>query len=539
MPVEQIDRYEILSEIGRGGMATVYHARDPDGGDVAVKVLRREYLTDLGLRARFEREAETITALEHPAIVPLLSFGQYEEQLYLAMPYMPGGSLALRLGQGTLSAQTAGAVLQRIAAALDYAHEHGVVHRDLKPSNILFDGDDLACLADFGIALEATGGGGHGVVDGTPAYMSPEQCRPESNVDGRSDVYSLGVTLFHMLAGRPPFSGDTPLAILAQHIHQPPPDLRSLNADLPAALEPVLDKALAKETDARYQTAGALYAAYQQALDGPAAERETAKPSSPEPDAPAVEQPATDTLAVSSPVTTETVDSGRPLPAQILRLANEGRRWLARHFVIALALVSLLGVCCAVTAVMTIRVPAVLQALGVDAFSSHRTVVFLPVARADNVAGGASENAATPTPAVTPTPAYNLLLLYTREGITAINVSGENLSLSGLNFRRPAGEESGAAAFAADEWRGVAGPAVAALAPGDCLQLLHLDGSPANPQEPPPCDNLRGWLATRRQERLFFLPAASASAFEVRRGDELIGRCPLADEECRLIVPRP
>lgn len=538
MSVKQIDRYEILAEIGHGGMATVYHAHSPDGEDVAVKVLRREYLTDLGLRARFEREAQTVAALKHPAILPLLAFGQHREHLYLAMPYMPGGSLALRLQQGTLSPQEASAILSRIASALDHAHAQGLVHRDLKPSNILFDAEDQAHLADFGIALQTTAGSvGHAVIDGTPAYMSPEQCRPDADIDERSDVYSLGATLTQMLTGRPPFSGDTPLAILAQHVHHSPPALLSLNPNLPATLEPVINKALAKEPAARYQTAGALATAYHQALASPVAESEAAKALPGDPVAPAVEQPAAETLPDISGSPAEAATPIDSLHARAPRLADGARRWLDRHFVTALALVSLLGVLCAATAVMAIRVPAALQAWGAraDTSPSPTTAAFLPFVGIDDTD---AEAAAPPTDA-TPIPAPNLLLLYSTQGITAINASDETLSLNGVIFRRPAADGSGAAVFAANEWRGVAGRAISALSPRDCLQLLHLDGSSPNPEAPQGCNTLRGWLATRRQERLFFLPAPDVNAFEVLRGEQLIGRCTIADEECRLHIPRP
>lgn len=548
MTVERIGRYEIVANIGDGGMATVYRAREPGSErDLAVKVLRPEHLTDLGFRGRFQREAQTIAALQHPAIVPVLDFGQYHEQLYLVMPYMPGGSLALRLLQGPLSPEQALEVLERIAAALDDAHRHGVVHRDLKPSNILFDADGGAYLADFGIALQAADAGAGGdVIDGTPAYMSPEQCRPEADVDPRSDVYSLGVTLFQMLTGSPPFRGDTALAILTQHIYEPPPSLRSLNSDVPASLETVLQKALAKDPDARYQSAGALAVAYRSALDNPAAKQEAMDATEVEVVAPAPEV----TVAEDSPVKVQQWDEEGSAPGDglppVASLARKYGAWLADHFYVALALVSVLGIACAVAVMMVVRGPDALLAWGVGdgapsdlanaeqgsaAFSASATaMVYLP-----RIDAAARESGAEPTAEATPAP--NLLLLYSEEMATVVNVSGADLSLAGVSFRRVATESAGEAAFAADEWRGVAGNRVDALPAGDCLQLVRLGAGRTGPQKPEVCDTMRGWLGTSRRGSLFFLPEAGVDAFQVLRGDELLGTCAMADGECRLRLP--
>ncbi len=201
MSFDRIGRYEIKAELGRGGMATVFHAYDPRfKRDVAVKVLPREFLHDLTFRERFEREAQTIAALEHQAIVPVYDFGEEEGQPYLVMRYMPGGSLADRLAQGALSIQGVAQILTRLAPALDKAHSQGIIHRDLKPANILFDDEDNPYLSDFGIAklVEATAALTGSAIIGTPAYMSPEMAKGEE-VDGRSDVYGMAVLLFEML----------------------------------------------------------------------------------------------------------------------------------------------------------------------------------------------------------------------------------------------------------------------------------------------------------------------------------------------------
>ena len=176
MSSQTIGRYEIKRELGRGGMSTVFHANDPRfKRDVAIKVLPREFLHDPLFRARFEREAETIAALEHPGIVPVYDFGEDDGQLYLVMRYMGGGSLSDRLEKGPLSLTRTVSILQRIAPALDKAHGLGVVHRDLKSANILFDEDDNGFLSDFGIAkLTETSFGltGTGSMIGTPAFSA-------------------------------------------------------------------------------------------------------------------------------------------------------------------------------------------------------------------------------------------------------------------------------------------------------------------------------------------------------------------------------
>ena len=207
MEPQKFGRYEIKAEIGRGGMATVYHAYDPRfEREVALKVLPREMLHDPQFRTRFEREAKTIAMLEHPAIVPVYDFGEEDGQPYFVMRYMTGGSLSDRMKHGPMTIQEVAHLFERLAPALDEAHAKGIIHRDLKPGNILFDQYGEPYISDFGIAKIAatqTNVTGSAIV-GTPAYMSPEQAQGEG-IDGRSDIYGLGVILFEMLTGQQPY----------------------------------------------------------------------------------------------------------------------------------------------------------------------------------------------------------------------------------------------------------------------------------------------------------------------------------------------
>lgn len=256
-------RYQLIREIGRGGMATVFLARDPQlDADVAVKVLPRDFAHDAGFRTRFEREARAIAALrEHPAIVPIYDFGTQDGQPYLVMQYMRGGSLSDRLRDGPLSPATAARIIERIAGALQVAHDKGIVHRDLKPGNILFDQFDQAYLADFGIArlAEQTTTLTQGII-GTPAYMSPEQVDTAQTVDYRTDIYALGIILYEMLTGDTPFQADTPVKMMMAHVLQPTPRVRDANEAITPAVESVVARALAKEKTGRHASAAALSA---------------------------------------------------------------------------------------------------------------------------------------------------------------------------------------------------------------------------------------------------------------------------------------
>ncbi len=254
-----IGRYRIKAEIGRGGMSTVYLAHDPRfERDVAVKLLPHELLSHATFRRRFEREAKVVAALDHPAIVPVYDFGEQDGQPYLVMRFMTGGSLGDRLKQGAVSFKDAARIINRLAAALDEVHAHHVIHRDLKPSNILFDQRDEPYISDFGTAkfidaetkLTQTGG-----AVGTPAYMSPEQIQGEVVVDGRSDIYALGVILFEMLTGKHPYETNTPIGIALKHIFEPVPRILEAQPSLPAACQAILTRAMAKNREDRYPSA--------------------------------------------------------------------------------------------------------------------------------------------------------------------------------------------------------------------------------------------------------------------------------------------
>ncbi len=257
-----IGRYEVIQQLGQGGMAIVYLARDPSiKRQVAVKVLPRQFTFDPQFRTRFQREAEVIAALEHASIVPVYDFGEQEDQPFIVMRYMSGGTLADRLSSGALPIPEIATLYQRIASAVDYAHSKGVIHRDIKPGNILFDSEGVASLSDFGIAkiAEATAAfTGTGGIVGTPAYMSPEQALGEKNLDGRCDIYSLGVVLFEALSGELPFKADTPMGVAVAHINQPVPSLLERKPNLPVGFEAVIRKALDKDPSKRFQTADEL-----------------------------------------------------------------------------------------------------------------------------------------------------------------------------------------------------------------------------------------------------------------------------------------
>jgi eukaryotic-like serine/threonine-protein kinase len=251
------DRYVIVRELGRGGMATVYVADDTKyGRQVAIKVLRPDVARSIGAE-RFLREITIAARLSHPHIVPLVDSGEADGLLYYVSPYLKGGSLRDRLDDaGRLAVADVLRIAREVASGLDYVHRSGFVHRDVKPANILF-ADGLALLADFGVAHAYREHGFDvltegGVAVGTPAYMSPEQASGETNLESRSDEYSLACVVYEMLAGQPPFAGAGARATMARQVTEVPRSVRALRPETPSALDHALCKALAKDPQERF-----------------------------------------------------------------------------------------------------------------------------------------------------------------------------------------------------------------------------------------------------------------------------------------------
>jgi serine/threonine protein kinase len=273
MDLQRIGRYDIKSMIGQGGMSAVYLGYDPRSQrEVAIKILPPYYLHAAKFRERFEREALMIALLEHPAIVPVYDMGEEDGQPYIVMRYMSGGSLSDKLRRGPIPLRECMEMYLRLAPALDTAHARGVTHRDVKPDNLLFDKYDNVFLSDFGLArLRETIGFANisdGSVMGTPAYMSPEQIQGDREIDGRSDIYSMGVVLYQMLCGEVPFYGTTAASVMMMHMVNPVPQIHDQNKSLPLGIQTVLDTAMAKNPDDRYQTAGELARAIQAVTTG-------------------------------------------------------------------------------------------------------------------------------------------------------------------------------------------------------------------------------------------------------------------------------
>ncbi len=255
--------YEIEAEIGRGGMAVVYRARDLRlRRKVALKVLPPELAFREEVKSRFLREAEMAARLSHPHIVPIYSVDEAEGIVYFAMGLVEGESLAALLARDPRPpVALARRVLREVADALHYAHQAGVVHRDIKPDNVLIEhGTGRALVSDFGIARAAEGDQRltiTGIAVGTPAYMSPEQAMGEREVDGRADIYALGIVAYQMLAGELPFQATNTPSMLMKHLSERPRPLSQLRADLPANLVYAVERALAKGRNERWPTAEA------------------------------------------------------------------------------------------------------------------------------------------------------------------------------------------------------------------------------------------------------------------------------------------
>ncbi|MBK9051032.1 MAG: protein kinase [Chloroflexi bacterium] len=256
---QQIGQYTITHLLGQGGMGAVYAAAQPAvNRTVAIKFLLGDDVSELTLQ-RFMREVRIISALEHPYILPVYDYGEWENQPYIVMRYMTGGTLREKMMKQTMNLDETLKVLDQIAAALDYAHEKGIIHRDLKPANIFMDERGNGFLADFGLAKTVEGSEDltrtRDGIAGTPAYMAPEQVRGDK-LDGRTDVYALAVMAYEALIGQLPYMGATALDMALAHVNQPVPQIREVMPDLPAAAAQTLQQALSKNRDERPDRAG-------------------------------------------------------------------------------------------------------------------------------------------------------------------------------------------------------------------------------------------------------------------------------------------
>jgi polar amino acid transport system substrate-binding protein len=270
---KSLGQYQIIESIGKGGMAEIFRAYQPSvKREVVVKVLSEALRDDPGFVKQFTQEVDVIAHLQHPHIIPIYDFGQHNEDLYIVMAYMRGGTLADRIDQtqGGLRDEETIHLLDLIANGLDYAHSKDIVHRDLKPNNILMDEQNNPYIADFGLAkftegkIELT----NTMMTGTAAYMAPEIAQHGKSTK-RSDTYALGIILFEMLTGKLPYQGKTPYKVLSAHVHQPIPKIHELRPDLPEPVQAVIDKAIAKDPANRFSTSRELASALKRAMNSP------------------------------------------------------------------------------------------------------------------------------------------------------------------------------------------------------------------------------------------------------------------------------
>ena len=265
---EKVGPYQILEEVGRGGMATVYKAYHASlDRHVAIKVMDAAMSSDRDFNERFRREARVIARLDNPHIVPVYDFDEHDGQPYLVLKFIDGQTLGQRIKSSPLSKIEILELVMAVGNGLQYAHKQGILHRDIKPSNVLISREGNIYITDFGLARMVEGNSSltGDTIIGTPHYISPEQALNTEKLDERTDIYSFGVMIFEIVTGRVPFDSDTAFSVIEDHIYTPPPPPRSIKPDLSYDVEDVILKALAKKRTDRFEKVSDLVKAFKQA----------------------------------------------------------------------------------------------------------------------------------------------------------------------------------------------------------------------------------------------------------------------------------
>jgi predicted Ser/Thr protein kinase len=313
---ENIGPYRVLEQLGQGGMATVYKAYHAAlDRYVALKVLHPAFGEDPNFEARFQREARVVAKLEHPNIVPIYDYSEYDKRPFLVMKFIEGETLKARMASGPLASDELANIIEAIGSALAYAHKMGILHRDIKPSNVLLTKDGSVYLADFGLARIASMGESTlsgDMIMGTPQYISPEQAMGKKELDEGTDIYSFGVMLYEMVVGQVPFNADTPFSIIHDHIYSPLPIPHNVNASVPEPVERVLLKALSKERADRYASVIEMVAAFKQAWQSAGVPMKGTTITMPPQVIPVPAQPAPESAKRKSEPAAETVTAVAP-----------------------------------------------------------------------------------------------------------------------------------------------------------------------------------------------------------------------------------
>jgi serine/threonine protein kinase len=527
-----VDEYQLISLLGKGGMARVYLGLDTRlKRYVAIKIVDAPFRDRQEYRERFRREAQAVAQLQHPNVIHLYHYGEADELLYMAMPYIEGANLAhlihsYRQEDAWMPAGEVARLVREIGQALDYAHRQGVIHRDVKPSNIMLDKSGQAILTDFGLALLVETGT-QAEVFGTPHYMAPEQVQSSAAAGPASDLYSLGVMLYEMATGEVPFDAENPMDVAVMHVNEAPRSPVELRPDLSLAVAGVILKALAKEPEERYATGAALADALEAALQGlpPTAPSR----SVPERVTQAFERdvrpllPAAVALPLGAPV------NGGPAAASPAPASGGSRRSKTPWLYAGGGLAGLLFLCMLLTMLaLWLSGPDSGRAgLNDEAETGGTVVPASPVATA--VAGAqptptmAPTATAVPTPVSTntPTPQPEPLfeLLFARhkdDSLFVVNRSGRSMPLPPLWLTDGAGQVNG------QEWR------VPLLESGACVTVWKDSGRPRAPEVS--CDQVGERLVRPGRERFW------KEQFEIYYDGHKAGECRKNEEPCVITI---